>query len=398
MDEVSKRVLLVEDSPTDADLMRHFFLRLEGLQWELIHVERLSSAITACSTHTVDIVLLDLRLPDSDEADTLVDFRASVPDVPVVVLTMMDDETLALQAMAGGAQDYLVKGQITPSLLARSLRYGIERGHILKRLQNSEQSMLKALEQEQELNLLKSSFISMASHEFRTPMTMIRTAVELLQNFGEDLTEAKRQQYFDRIKTAIHQVTQLLDEVLLLGSTEAGLRYRPEPVDLVKLCTGITEDLQFSHSDSHTIMFTPQGNCSNVVMDAALLRHILTNLLSNAFKYSPEGGDIQFKLCCENGTATFQIQDQGIGIPVKDQTHLFETFYRCGNVGSIQGTGLGLAIVKKCVELHQGRIQVCSDKGMGTTFTVALPLEPRSLNPAKPKTSEQSPKSIVSRA
>lgn len=377
MDEVPKRILLVEDSPTDADLLRQFFLRLDRAQWELTHVERLSSAISVCSTHTVDVVLLDLRLPDSDEADTLIDFRASVPDVPVVVLTMMDDETLALQAMAGGAQDYLVKGQITSSLLTRSLRYAIERGQILKRLQNSEQSMLKALEQEQELNLLKSSFISMASHEFRTPMTMIRTAVELLQNFGHELTEAKRQQYFERIKTAIHQITQLLDEVLLLGSTETGLRYKPEPIDLAELCTALTEDLQFSNSDSHIITFASQGDCSKATMDAALLRHILTNLLSNAFKYSPQGGNIQFKLCCQDDTALFQVQDQGIGIPAKDQMHLFETFYRCGNVGKIQGTGLGLAIVKKCVDLHQGRIQVYSEDGVGTTFTVALPLEPR---------------------
>lgn len=378
MDEVPKRVLLVEDSPTDANLLRQFFLRLDRSQWELTHVELLSSAIDACFASPVDVVLLDLRLPDSDEAETLVDFRASVTDVPVVVLTMMDDETLALQAMAGGAQDYLVKGQITPSLLARSLRYAIERGQILKRLQNSEQSMLRALEQEQELNLLKSSFISMASHEFRTPMTMIRTAVELLQNFGHELTEEKRQQYFDWIKTAIQRITQLLDEVLLLSSTETGLRYKPEPIDLTELCTELTEDLQFSNSDSHTILFDQQGDCSKAVMDAALLRHILTNLLSNALKYSPQGGEIRFKLNCHNNTAIFQVQDHGIGIPTNDQMHLFETFYRCGNVGKIQGTGLGLAIVKKCVDLHQGRIEVYSQHGAGTTFTVALPLEPRS--------------------
>jgi signal transduction histidine kinase len=379
MYEVPKHVLLVEDSPTDAALLRQSFLRLEQSKWKLTHVERLSSAISACLTDTVDVVLLDLRLPDSEESDTLLEFRDSVPDIPVVVLTMMDDETLEQQAMAGGAQDYLVKGQITLPLLSRSLRYAIERGTILKRLKTSEQSILRALEQEQELNLLKSSFISMASHEFRTPMTMIRTAVELLQNFHHELTEAKRQQYFDRIKTAINQITQLLDEVLLLGSTETGLRYKPESIDLEKLCNELTEDLQFSNADSHTITFTRQGNSAQAVMDAALLRHILTNLLSNAFKYSPHGGNVQFKLCCQNDTAMFHVQDQGIGIPIKDQAHLFETFYRCGNVGKIQGTGLGLAIVKKCVELHEGQIQVFSEDGVGTTFTVALPLRPRLL-------------------
>ncbi|MBW4469703.1 MAG: response regulator [Stenomitos rutilans HA7619-LM2] len=382
MNEIPKHVLLVEDSPTDAALLRRSFLHLEQTnhqsKWQLTHVERLSSAIEACSTQPIDIVLLDLRLPDSDEEETLLEFRVSVPDIPVVVLTMMDDEALAMQAMAGGAQDYLVKGQITLSLLGRSLRYAIERGNILKRLKTSEQSMLRALEQEQELNLLKSSFISMASHEFRTPMTMIRTAVELLQNFHHELTETKRQEYFDRIKTAIKQVMQLLDEVLLLGSTETGLHYKPESVDLVEFCTELTEELQFSNSDSHTIKFDCQGSCSPAVMDAALLRHIFTNLLSNALKYSPQGGEVQFTLCYQNAKARFYIQDQGIGIPTKDQPHLFETFYRCANVGKIQGTGLGLAIVKKCVELHQGQIQVCSEDGKGTTFTVTLPLQPGS--------------------
>ena len=380
MDNVPKHVLLVEDSPTDAALLHQCFLHLEEQsKWKLTHVERLNDAISVCFASNIDLVLLDLRLPDSDESETLVDFRASVPDVPVVVLTMMDDEALALQALANGAQDYLVKDQITLTLLSRSLRYAIERSRILKRLQNSEQSMLRALEQEQELNLLKSSFISMASHEFRTPMTMIRTAVELLQNFSQNLSGAKQQQYFDRIKMGIKQMMQLLDEVLLLGSTGNGLRFKPEPIALLKLCTELTADLQFNHTDTHTIRFTHQGDCAEAVMDAALLRHILTNLLSNAFKYSPYGGAIQFNLCCQDSVAIFQVQDQGIGIPLDDQTHLFETFYRCGNVGKIQGTGLGLAIVKKCVDLHQGQIQVYSESGIGTTFTVMLPLQPRSL-------------------
>ncbi len=377
MNEAPTHVLLVEDSPTDANLLRQFFLRSTREKWQLMHVERLNDAIEACEKAAFDIVLLDLRLPDSDGFETLVDFCASVPHLPVIVLTMMDDEELALQAMASGAQDYLVKGQITLPLLVRTIRYAIERGQILKRLKNSEQSMLKALEQEQELNLLKSSFISMASHEFRTPMTTIRTSVELLQNFSRELTEEKRNQYFDRIKTAIHRITQLLDEVLLLGSTESGLRYKPEAINLNEFCTELTEDLQFSNSDRHTIIFALQGDCTEAVMDAALLRHILTNLLSNALKYSPHGGEIQFSLRCKEKKAIFAVRDDGIGIPQKDQSHLFETFYRCGNVGKIQGTGLGLAIVKKCVDLHQGQIHVCSEIDQGTTFTVALPLHPR---------------------
>lgn len=384
MDKTPLHVLLVEDSPTDADLLRQVFLRSGQEQWRLTHVERLATAIAHCKENSYDVVLLDLGLPDSDGLETVTEFRASVFTVPVVVLTMMDDDEFALQVMARGAQDYLVKEQITSQLLARSIRYAIERERILQQLKNSERTILRAWEQEQELNLLKSSFISMASHEFRTPMTTIRTSTELLQKFDRELTEQKKQDYFERIKAAIRQITHLLDEILLLGSGEAGgLRYRPEPLDLKKFCIELIEDLQFSHSQHYTITAEYdtaeyEGDCLLVEMDAALLWHILTNLLSNAIKYSPPKSRIQFSLCCQANTATFRVQDHGIGIPLKDQSHLFETFYRCSNVGKIQGTGLGLAIAKKCIDLHRGDIQVTSELGKGTTFAVVLPMRPTS--------------------
>lgn len=367
-------ILLVEDSPTDADLLRQVFLRSGKEQWQLTHVERLTTAIAHCDDHSYDVVLLDLGLPDSEGLETVTEFRANVLTVPVVVLTMMDDEELALQVMARGAQDYLVKDQITSQLLVRSIRYAIERERIFQQLKNSERTILNAWEQEQELNLLKSSFISMASHEFRTPMTTIRTSVELLQKADRELTEQKKHDYFERIKVAIRQITHLLDEILLLGSGEAGgLRYRPEPLNLKQFCIELIEDLQFSNQH-YTITAEYEGDCSIAVMDAALLWHILTNLLSNAIKYSPIGGKIQFSLLCQADTATVRVQDHGIGIPSKDQSHLFETFYRCSNVGKIRGTGLGLAIAKKCVDLHQGNIQVNSELGQGTMFTVELPM------------------------
>lgn len=379
MDITPMHVLLVEDSPTDADLLRRVFLRSGKEHWQMTQVERLANAIAQCQENSFDVVLLDLGLPDSDGLETVTEFRANVPTMPVVVLTMMDDDELALQVMAQGAQDYLVKDQITTQLLVRSLRYAIEREQIFQQLKNSERKILNAWEQEQELNLLKSSFISTASHEFRTPMTTIRTSVELLQKFDHELTNQKRDDYFERIKAAISQIIHLLDEILLLGSGEAGgLRYQPKPLDLEKFCAELMEDLRFSHSQHYTITAECEGDCSIAVMDAALLWHILTNLLSNAIKYSPTGSSVRFSLMCQSGTATFRVQDHGLGIPLKDQSHLFETFYRCSNVGKIQGTGLGLAIVKKCVDLHQGDIQVNSELGKGTMFTVTLPIQPSS--------------------
>lgn len=207
-------------------------------------------------------------------------------------------------------------------------------------------------------------------------MTTIRNCIELLQ-YNLKLTEEKRNMYFDLAKAAIDQIVQLIDEVLLLSSTEAGgLQYDPTPLNLENFCRELIEVLQINTNEQYIITFTYQGNGNLVEMDEKLLRYILSNLLSNAIKYSPEGGNIQFDLNCQADTVTFQIQDQGIGIPIDDQANLFEAFQRCSNVGTIQGSGLGLAIVKKCVDLHQGQIQVSSEINVGTTFTVVLSLNP----------------------
>jgi signal transduction histidine kinase len=167
----------------------------------------------------------------------------------------------------------------------------------------------------------------------------------------------------------------LLDDVLLIGKAEAGkMEFKPAALDLVEFCHNLVEELRNNFKGPHTITFTYSGESLNAHMDENLLRPILTNLLSNAIKYSPKGGTVNFELAHHNEVVTFRIQDQGIGIPPEDLSHLFESFYRAGNVGTIQGTGLGLSIVKKSVDLHGGQLAVESIVDVGTTFTVRLPL------------------------
>jgi signal transduction histidine kinase len=181
-------------------------------------------------------------------------------------------------------------------------------------------------------------------------------------------------------------MTQLLEDVLTIGRAEAGkLEFQPAPMDLAAFCHKIVENMQeladeehISSHHQHRLTLVTQGDCSNVQMDAKLLEHIVSNLLSNGLKYSPEGGTVQFDLICDGESAVFHIRDCGIGIPQKDLEQLFESFRRASNVGTIPGTGLGLAIVKKCVELHGGTITVDSVVGTGTTFTVTLPKHLRS--------------------
>ncbi|HEY9729603.1 MAG TPA: PAS domain-containing sensor histidine kinase [Chroococcales cyanobacterium] len=238
-----------------------------------------------------------------------------------------------------------------------------------------EAEMLTALERERELRELKSNFISMASHEFRTPLTAIFSSSELLQYYGSNWSEDKKLKYYQRIEGAVKRMAKLLDDVLLYSKVEAGkLEFNPKPIVLEKFCQDLIEEIQLGIDEKPTITFIYSGPCDKVCLDEKLLQHILNNLLTNAIKYSPQDTPICFSCSCENGEIIFEIQDEGIGIPLEDQRRLFESFHRAKNVGSIPGTGLGLAIVQKAVELHGGTVTFTSEVGIGTTFRVALPL------------------------
>jgi len=234
----------------------------------------------------------------------------------------------------------------------------------------------KALQKEKELNELKSQFVSMVSHEFRTPLSVIMLSIRLLERFYHSASEEKRQEYLNRIQAAANRMTHLLDEVLFLGKTEADrLEFKPTPLDLIQFCQNLLEEVQLASNSSQSITFICSEERISACMDENLLRHILINLLSNAIKYSSVGSTVRFELTLDGIWAIFQIEDQGIGIPEADQPHLFESFHRGSNVGRIPGTGLGLTIVQKSVQLHKGRITVNSQLGVGTTFEVRLPLD-----------------------
>ncbi|BAZ20021.1 multi-sensor signal transduction histidine kinase [Kalymmatonema gypsitolerans NIES-4073] len=238
-----------------------------------------------------------------------------------------------------------------------------------------EEELKAALHKEKELNELKSRFVAMTSHEFRTPLSTILSSSELLEHYRHRWTEEKQVSHLHRIQTAVKHMTEMLNNVLVIGKAEAGkLDFIPVPFDLVKYCRYLVEELQLNVNNQHPINFIRQEDSMPCCMDEKLLEHILTNLLSNAIKYSPTGSTVRFYLTFKDGLAVFTIQDQGIGIPPEDLPHLFESFHRATNVGNIQGTGLGLAIVKKCVDTHNGEIAVKSEVGVGTIFTVTLPL------------------------
>ncbi|WP_088891977.1 hybrid sensor histidine kinase/response regulator [Leptolyngbya ohadii] len=240
-----------------------------------------------------------------------------------------------------------------------------------------------ALEKEQELNRLKSQFIATVSHEFRTPLTVIRTAAELIEQYGADQLDDRVKSYVERIKASVRQMNQLMEEVLLIGRSEANrLQFMPTLINLQQLCQSLVEECSLNLSEAHEILFACPDEPLETWIDENLLRLALSNLLNNAVKYSPAGGKIHFRYTygLEAETVIFEVRDQGIGIPAADQAKVFESFFRASNTRSIQGTGLGLAIVKHCVELHQGQVSVSSEINAGTTFTVILPRVPNAQN------------------
>lgn len=237
----------------------------------------------------------------------------------------------------------------------------------------AEVEILKSLAKEKELNELKSRFVSMISHEFRTPLTTIQSATELLEYY--EWSDEERQERFQQIHTAVQHMTQLLEDVLLIGKVEAGkLKYQPELLNLTEFCQKLLSDLQLTTRDRRQIRFASRGTPQMIWIDTKLLRQILTNLLSNARKYSLASGNIGLELDYQTDRVKLQVWDEGIGIPSSDRDRLFEAFYRATNVDVIPGTGLGLAIVKKCVDLHGGQVSFETELGSGTTFTVVLPV------------------------
>lgn len=246
---------------------------------------------------------------------------------------------------------------------------------ITERKQGEEVS--RTLEKERELNDLKLRFFSMASHEFRTPLSTILVSAQLLENSSKDWTEEKKLKNLHRIQSAAKLMTQLLTDILTLTRAESGnLDFNPQPLDLDKFCNSVVEEVEVSYPTQQNIFFINQSPCQPACMDEKLLHSILNNLLCNAIKYSQKDSHIYLLLRCEGENAIFQIKDQGIGIMPEDKQKLYEYFYRGQNVRDVPGTGLGLPLVKKCVDLHGGTITVDSEVRVGTTFTVTIPLYP----------------------
>ncbi len=254
----------------------------------------------------------------------------------------------------------------------------LQKAQLYKRLRRqTKMRMRQAMEYGRRVTETRAKFGIAISHEFRTPLTTIQTSADLMRLYDDRLTPARRRDLLGKINTQVKHLTHLLDDIMLLSRSEMiGVQLNQTLIDLDQLCHDVAAEIQWIAGDKHRIIFIGDGLCQNATLDEDLMRRVLINLLTNAIKYSPEGGKVLFTLNREDNDAVIEVTDHGIGIPAADLERLFHTFHRAGNVGSIPGTGLGLTLVKQAIELQSGTIRVESTEGVRTTFTVRMPLSP----------------------
>jgi signal transduction histidine kinase len=238
-----------------------------------------------------------------------------------------------------------------------------------------EQELHRALAEEKELNRLKSNFISMVTHEIRTPLAVILGASEILSHYLDRLAPEKRAEHLRTIDAAVLRMSALMEDVLLFSKAEAGrMDFNPTAMDLKDFCMQLLDELASATNRRCPFELSVTNISEPARGDENLLRHVFANLLANAAKYSPPGTPVKFSVTRAGGDAVFIVEDHGMGIPEDDRKRLFTPFYRGKNVTTIQGTGLGLVIVKHCIERNGGSIAIESAENVGTTATVRLPL------------------------
>lgn len=290
----------------------------------------------------------------------------------VIVVKMATPETLSL--VEWRASPLISALDNAPLLLLMGL--DITARYALEQVRQSEAYLRGQLEREQQLNHVKSQILLTISHEFRTPLTIIQSSSELLGLYADRLSETARKERLERIRQQIDYLSSMLtDLTLIIQVEEKHLQFHPQPTVVESFLRNLLSDIQNNHYPLVTAYYVSDLPADLVLpLDTRLLQHIVGNLLSNAFKYSPNGGRVWLRARLDGDRLLLEVEDEGIGIPAQDQARLFQAFERGSNVDTISGTGLGLRIVKDCVDLWGGHIRYQSAEGEGTIMQVWLPV------------------------
>ena len=365
------RILLVEDSRSDARLLEATLQDAGVHRFKLTHAERLDEALAALGDGGVDVVLLDLHLPDSQGLDTLAELKREQPGVPVVVLTGLDDEQLAVRAVQAGAQDYLPKGVVDGALLARLIRHAVERHQIGVELERARAEQIR----------LRDQFLTHVSHELRTPLAAMHQFLDILADGLAGALSDEQQAYVQRTLRNARQLEGMVAELLDAVRAETGkLAVTVQPVELAPLVEDTVGGFAGRAADKAIhLSVEVQPGLAPVRADSGRVGQVLGNLLDNALKFTPEGGEVRVSAVAdgEPGFARVAVADNGPGVPADAAERIFERLWQVEDDAgpSRKGLGLGLHICRELVARQGGRIWVDSRPGEGATFAFTLPLQ-----------------------
>ena len=384
-------ILIVDDTPANLRLLMTY---LQRPGFNILSARNGQSGLQRAQYGQPDLILLDVLMPGMDGFETCRQLKANpqTANIPVIFMTALSDKEYIVQGFQAGAVDYITKpiqvdelwARVTTHLRIHDLTQHLEQ-EIVARTGELEASLTRekllaaelraALEQQRELDTIKTQVINVVSHEFRTPLNIISGSLALLREHLNTLTLQHRNTIFARVDQSILYLTELLnDAFFFFFSHGQNIVVQPAPVVLPTLIQKLLQELRYQHNNREIIshfhnLETP------IMVDPKLLRHILANLLSNALKFSAPPDPIHLSACLESQLVTISIQDKGLGIPKEDISHVFDLFYRGSNVETIRGLGLGLAITKRLVEAMEGKIFAdYSDSQMGSKFVVKIPV------------------------
>jgi signal transduction histidine kinase len=369
MSEKTIRVLLVEDNSADAVLLQEMFRKESVDSFQMTHLSRMTDAEAHLLKNQTDVVLLDMGLPDAGGLDTVRRAHAAAPDVPTIVLTGLDDEVLAAEAIKAGAVDYLIKGQIENRALPRMLRHTIER----QRLQ-TEADHAKA----QELQI-KDEFLSHVSHELRSPVFAIYQFVTILLDKLAGEVNPQQKEYLDIVLRNVVQLQSMIEDLLEVTRVQGGKlaidQQSASAVDAVEYAVKTLLVAATAKQISLSATFLP--GLPPVWADPKRVRQILIILLDNAIKFTPANGEVRVRVhATEPGFLTLEVADTGAGISPEMTERVFERLYQISEPGTAgrKGLGLGLHICKELVTRQGGQIRALNTPGEGATMVVTLPL------------------------
>jgi len=378
------RVLLIEDNPGDAQLVKIGLAEAaRDQEVEVIWVVRLGDALARLEGEAFDVCLLDLTLPDARGAAALQKLRKAAPDLPVVVFTGLDDDRVAMQMLREGGQDYLVKGSVDGDDILRAIRYAQER----MRLENDlRQSRLAA----ERANQAKSVFLANMSHELRSPLNAILGFAEIIMSemMGPIGTPRYREYAADIHSSGTH-LLELINDVLDVSKIEAGKwTLSPEPLDLRTLAAKCLTVVEGRAKDGGLALTADiASDLPPLIADRRATKQCLLNLLTNAVKFTPEGGTVAILVRKTPDSILLTVKDSGIGIPASEMPRLLHPFEQVDSAMTrkLTGTGLGLSLTKSLVEMHGGSLSITSREGAGTEVTLAFPRQPAAVvTPAAP--------------